>query len=122
MTKNGKLILEIVHGSSEHPTAEQIFMKAREKSPGIALATVYNNLNSLVSEKLIRRIRLKGSPDRYDRTARHDHMICERCGKITDVHLDDLGEELERETGVKVISYDLNIHYLCDECRKNVQH
>lgn len=30
MTKNGKLILEIVHGSSEHPTAEQIFMKARE--------------------------------------------------------------------------------------------
>ena len=60
MTKNGKLILEIVHGSSEHPTAEQIFMKAREKSPGIALATVYNNLNSLVSEKLIRRIRQQG--------------------------------------------------------------
>ena len=122
MTKNGKLILEIVHGSSEHPTAEQIFMIAREKSRGIALATVYNNLNSLVSEKLVRRIRLKGSPDRYDRTARHDHMICERCGKISDVHLDDLGQELERETGVKVISYDLNIHYLCDECSQNVQH
>ena len=48
-------------------------------------------------------------------------MICERCGKISDVHLDDLGQELERETGVKVISYDLNIHYLCDECRKNGQ-
>ena len=96
-------------------------MKAREKSQGIALATVYNNLNSLVSEKLIRRIRLKGSPDRYDKTVRHDHMICEQCGKISDVHLDDLGEKLERETGVKVISYDLNIHYLCGECRKNAQ-
>lgn len=122
MTKNGKLILEIIHGSSEHPTAEQIFMKAREQSPGIALATVYNNLNSLVDEKMVRRIRLKGSPDRYDRTARHDHMICERCGRISDVYLDDLGKELERETGVEVISYDLNIHYLCDECRKSGQH
>lgn len=86
MTKNGKLILEIVHGSSEHPTAEQIFMKAREKSPGIALATVYNNLNSLVSEKLVRRIRLKGSPDRYDRTGAPRPYDMRAVRKISNVH------------------------------------
>ena len=63
MTKNGKMILEIIRESEDHMTAEQIFMKAKEISPRIVLATVYNNLNSLVSEGLVRRIKLDGSPD-----------------------------------------------------------
>lgn len=118
MTKNGKMILEIIRESEDHMTAEQIFMKAKEISPRIVLATVYNNLNSLVSEGLVRRIKLDGSPDRYDTNTRHDHLICDGCGKLTDIHLEDLSGELERELGTRVVSYDLNIHYLCDECRK----
>lgn len=117
MTKNGKIIYEIICGSEEHPTAEQIFLKAKELSPKIVLATIYNNLHSLVEEGMIRRIRLDGSPDRYDRNTRHDHLICDGCGKLTDIHLDDLTEKLGRDTGVAISSYDLNIHYLCDECR-----
>ena len=117
MTKNGKMIYEIICASEEHPTAEQIFLKAKELSPKIVLATIYNNLHSLVEEGMIRRIRLDGSPDRYDRNTRHDHLICDGCGKLTDIHLDDLTEKLGQDTGVPISSYDLNIHYLCDECR-----
>ncbi len=117
MTKNGKMILEIICSSEDHLTAEQIFLRAKERSPRIVLATIYNNLNALVREGHIRRIRLEGSPDRYDRNTRHDHLICDGCGRITDIHLDDISQELEKETGVSIDSYDLNIHYLCDECR-----
>lgn len=118
MTKNGKMIMDIIYGSDDHLTAEQIFLKAKEQSPKIVLATVYNNLNSLVSDKLVRRIVLEDGPDRYDRMVRHDHILCDKCGKLSDVYIEDLSDRLERETGISVTSYDLNIHYLCDECRK----
>ena len=98
MTKNGKMIMEIIYASEEHLTAEQIFLRAKEQAPRIVLATIYNNLNALVAEGMVRRVKLDGSPDRYDRTTRHDHLVCDRCGRLTDVHLEDLSEKLERET------------------------
>ena len=120
MTKNGKMIMEIIYASEEHLTAEQIFLRAKEQAPRIVLATIYNNLNALVAEGMVRRVKLDGSPDRYDRNTRHDHLVCDRCGRLTDVHLEDLSEKLERETGLAIVSYDLNIHYLCDKCRKEM--
>lgn len=117
MTKNGRMIMEIIYESAEHLTAEQIFIKAKEHAPKIVLATVYNNLKRLVDRKLVRRIALEGSPDRYDRPARHDHLICDRCGRLTDIHLEDLTQRLEGDIGTSIISYDLNVHYLCEECR-----
>ena len=117
MTKNGKMIMEIIYESAEHLTAEQIFIQAKEKAPKIVLATVYNNLKRLVDKKLIRRVTLDGSPDRYDKPTRHDHLICDKCGKLSEIHLDDLSNRLERDIGMTIVSYDLNIHYLCEKCR-----
>ena len=55
----------------------------KKEHPSIALGTVYKHLNALADEGLLLRITEPGSPDRYDRTERHDHLICSRCGKIT---------------------------------------
>ena len=118
MTKNSKIILEIVTESNEHLTAEQIFLKAKEHSPGIVLATVYNNLNALTAEGLIRRIALQGSPDRYDKTIRHDHLVCHKCGKLSDIVLDDISEKIEKQMGTPILFYDLKIHYICEDCRE----
>ena len=118
MTKNGKLIMEIIYASNDHLTAEQIFLRAKETAPGMVLATVYNNLKTLVAEGLVRRVTMEDGPDRYDRPMRHDHLICVKCGKISDLMFKDLSEKLERDIGVPILSYDLHIHYICDECRK----
>ena len=47
MTKNARYILEIINHSTEHLTAEQIYLRLREKNAKAVLATVYNNLSSL---------------------------------------------------------------------------
>lgn len=109
-------ILEIVNGSNDHLTAEQIFQKIREIYPQIVLATVYNNINRLAAQGCIRRISLEGCPDRYDKAIRHDHMVCKVCGKLSDVQLKDLTEQLEKELGQKILSYDLKLQYICPEC------
>ncbi|MDD7641816.1 MAG: transcriptional repressor, partial [bacterium] len=40
MTKNARYILEIINNSTEHLTAEQIYLRLREKNEKAVLATV----------------------------------------------------------------------------------
>lgn len=110
-------ILEMIRASGDHMTAEQVFLALKKRYPSVVLATIYNNLNSLCQQGKIRKISMEGSPDRYDRNTRHDHLVCRRCGRLSDVELADLTRELERQTGVAIDGYDLRIRYLCPQCR-----
>ena len=90
----------------------------KREYPAIVMATVYNNLNALCAQGAIRRLRLEGQPDRYDRTIRHDHMVCRRCGELTDVFIGDLTDRLRAETGFEVDFYELKISWICKKCRE----
>lgn len=118
MTKYEKQIYQIVHASESNLTAEQIFSELKKIYPSVSQATVYNNLNKLYAAGLIRRVSVEGAPDRYDRITKHDHLVCRRCGRLTDVSLEDLTVSLKRQLGGDFLSYDLKIFYICPECRK----
>ena len=111
MKKNSELIISIINESDEHLTAEQIFFKAKEINPKIVLATVYNNLNKLTDG-----LNFQGMTAFYDKVIRHDHLICKRCGKVQDVYLDDLSKMIDKKLHIKIISYDMDIYYICEEC------
>lgn len=117
MTKYAKLIWNMINQSQAHMTAEQIFLELKKEEPKVVLATVYNNLNGLCNEGLIRKVSVEGSPDRYDRIQRHDHLVCKKCGKLSDVCLEDLTERLKQQLGEGITSYDLKVFYICPECR-----
>lgn len=117
MAKYAEMILNIINESHDHMTAEQVFFALKKTEPKVALATVYNNLNTLCSEDLIRKISMEGSPDRYDKIRRHDHLICKRCGKLSDIMFEDLAGRLEEQLRENILSYDLRVFYLCPECR-----
>lgn len=118
MTKYEKQIYEIVNKLTSHLTADQIFSELKKIYPSVSLATVYNNLNKLCDVGLIRRVSIEGSPDRYDRISKHDHLVCRRCGKLTDVCFEDLTSTLERQLGGAFLAYDLKVFYICPACRK----
>lgn len=117
MTKNAKAILNIINTSYDHPTAEDIFLKIKAQKNKMVLATVYNNLNMLCKKGLIRRISVDGISDRFDHINRHDHLYCQQCGKIADIELDDLTKKIEATIGSQIISYDLQVNYLCSDCQ-----
>lgn len=120
MTKNNKMILDIVNSSCDHPSADQIFIRAREQNPKVVLATVYNNLNSLVRDRKIRRISISGKPDCYDNLTRHDHKICIQCGSISDVMIDDVTPLVKEYTDGIYLSYDLCVNYICPDCCQEI--
>lgn len=117
MTKYKKEILNIINTSYSHMTADDIYKKVKEKYPNIVLATIYNNLNALVDEELIRKISVEGNIDRYDNIIKHDHLVCKKCGKIIDINFKDYSSELSKLSGMEIISYDLKAFIICDDCK-----
>ncbi|MCD8104794.1 MAG: transcriptional repressor [Lachnospiraceae bacterium] len=118
MSENRKIILDIVTKANNHPTAEEIYQQIRAAGRRMSMATVYNNLNTLADEGLIRRLSVDGKSVRFDKTRRHDHMVCSVCGRIKDLMLEDLTDLFERSAGVKLQSYDLQLIYVCEQCSK----
>ena len=119
MVQKRAAVLHVLQESEGHLCAEEIFERVKEYYPNLVRATVYNNLNALANEHLIRRICLADA-DVYDRTFEpHVHLICEKCGGIKDMRLDGLAETLERAIGQSVSSYEFKVEYICDGCRKH---
>ena len=102
----------------EHMTAEEIYIKAKQKQPSIAVGTVYRNLGLMTEAGQIRRISMQNAPDRYDKSLiPHEHIVCQECGTLADISVSNLQDYIEKQTGIKILGYDLNLKYICDECK-----
>lgn len=121
MKENIRTILNIISSSKEHLTAEQIYLIMKEREHKAVLATVYNNLKALVNQGVVMKISVEGFPDRYDIASKHDHLLCSVCGRLSDIHLDDLTDSLREQIDVEIESYDLKINYVCPECRSKIK-
>lgn len=119
MTKQRELILTILKQTDRHLTADEIFFLAKLKMPSIAMATIYNNLNALDEAGVIRRLHIDGAADCFDKIMEpHDHLLCDRCGKISDIHIADLAEHLGKTLNCDIEDYELTVHYICPDCKR----
>jgi Fe2+ or Zn2+ uptake regulation protein len=79
-------VAQYVLFTDEHPSADQVWSRVREKFPWISRATVYNTLNLFVQKGLLRSLDLADNAVIFDpNTERHHHFIDERDGSIHDV-------------------------------------
>lgn len=119
MSKQREVILRVMRESDDHMTAEEIYLKCKESGENISVATVYRNLGIMSEQNVIRKISIVGEPDHYDKNiTAHEHMICDICNKVKDVHISNFQKILEDETGIRITSYDLCLHYICPECQE----
>lgn len=115
-SKQRDLVLEIVNNSKDHPTAEDVYIKAREHIPNISLGTVYRNLNTLVDKKSIRRIKTGSETYRYDNSSlKHNHFICKICNNVLDVDVGNV-EDVKTIDGNIVYSTDITYFGICKNC------
>jgi Fe2+ or Zn2+ uptake regulation protein len=119
-TPQRQVVLDLVSGCHEHPTAEWIHRQARLRLPDISLATVYRTLRLLKEKDLVHEFSGGASPSRFDATLRaHEHIRCVRCSVVVDVDLPEAGAVRARvaaRTGFRVGRYPLLFHGLCRDC------
>ena len=76
-SRQRELIIGIIKGRKDHPTADMIYNTARELEPNISLGTVYRNLKLLADEGVIITLETEDKRLHYDGDiSRHSHFIC----------------------------------------------
>jgi Fur family peroxide stress response transcriptional regulator len=100
----------------DHPTAEQVFIRAKRKMPDISMATVYNCLDALVKCRLVRQVTLERGAARFCSNMReHCHFYCDSCDRVFDVDLP--GEvRIGLPAGFAAERFDIAIHGRCAKC------
>lgn len=89
-TKQREHIFALILEKRDHPTADEIYARAKNGMPTISLATVYNCLDALTESRLIRQVNFEREPTRYCPNLKpHAHFYCQDSGKVIDIELSE---------------------------------
>lgn len=120
-TQQRKAVLGAVQTlAGQHPTAADVFARVREDYPQMSLATVYRAIHALVEQQAITEMRVENVA-RYDTApCAHHHVVCRRCGAITDVCTGVLPKAflryLETQSGFALDHHPIQVSGLCGNC------
>ncbi|MEI9963238.1 MAG: transcriptional repressor [Limisphaerales bacterium] len=118
-TPQRQQVYDVILHKRDHPTAEEVFIRAKKAMPEISHATVYNTLDALVKCGLIRQVQLERGATRFcPNMEEHCHYFCDSCGEVFDVMMPVDAAIGTKPKGFKVDHYDIAVHGLCAECAK----
>ena len=123
LTPQRREVYEVLLGQRDHPTATEVFLRAKQRMPSISLATVYNCLETLVECGLVKQVNVERDATRYcPNLTEHGHFMCERCGKIFDVPLGSTDKRIEPTwdvpAGFTVTHSDITLRGVCWDCNR----
>jgi Fur family peroxide stress response transcriptional regulator len=112
-------VYDVILHKRDHPTADEVFIRAKKQMPEISHATVYNCLDALVKCGLVRQVQLQRGATRFcPNMEEHCHYYCDACGTVFDVPLPKDSATMPGPKGFKVDHYDIAVHGLCADCAK----
>lgn len=121
LTHNRQLVLAEIEHEPDHLTANEILMRVRRRNPRIAYGSVYNALKFLTQAGYVHEFHFGARAARYDRnTDRHDHTVCTKCGKLTDISVElpkGLAETAAAAQGFLLQTHHVELYGLCGGCR-----
>ncbi len=128
LTPQRKKILEYLINHHTHPSVEMIYSDLKDHVEIISMATIYNTLKLLVDYNLVIELKNGDGSTHYDYFGHpHYHVICDNCGKITDVideHFSAITKELQslarEKTGYLVTGSNIEVHGLCPDCQRKL--
>lgn len=125
LTRQRDLVAEIVFLAEDHPSVDGIRRRLRERGEAVGIATVYRTLDLLVESGLVLAHDFGEGFKRYEpmpAQAHHEHLICERCGRVEEF----ANERLERmlpviadEHAFQHRRHRVEVYGVCRECRRS---
>ena len=123
-TKQREVILDVLYNSDKHLTPEELYNLIQDGYPELktGIATVYRTLQLLEDHDIVTSISFGAQGKKYELGAKehHDHMICIKCGSITEF----VDEEIEKrqhliaeELGFKMTNHSMQIYGICKKCQ-----
>jgi Fe2+ or Zn2+ uptake regulation protein len=123
LPKNYALVRDIVaqSGHGSHQTASDIYLRARKLKPSIGLTTVHRGLTRLSEMGEIMKVQLADADAAWYEpvTQAHAHLLCRRCGSISDVGYATAARTLQSvadRAGVRIDGESITFRGLCRRC------
>jgi len=119
LTPQRERVYGILLETRDHPTAEQVFLRAKQTMPEISMATVYNCLGALMECHLVREVNLDRGAKRYcPNMSEHLHFYCDECGGVYDIQYAASTRKTEfgLPKGFRATAYEVSIHGSCSDC------
>lgn len=111
-------VLELLEGSSDHPTVEAIHKRLVKIYPTLSLATVYNTLEMLKQAGEIQELNI-GKKRCFDPVPEpHHHFYCWVCERILDVEINCPIVQKGYIDSHKIERVQAIFYGVCAECRK----
>jgi len=89
VTAQRLVVAEALSGAGHHLSAEEVMAAVAERLPNVSLPTVYSALDTLEDAGLVRRVAAGRGAALYDAgPVAHHHLVCRRCGAVTDLEAD----------------------------------
>jgi Fur family ferric uptake transcriptional regulator len=123
VTRQRLAIAEAVVQSGGHPSVEDLQRRVRAEGGQVGTATLYRTLDVLVESGLVREHDFGEGFKRYEAASAgpaHDHLICERCGRVEEFASDRLERLLRLTTDEHHFLYRrhrMDVHGICTACR-----
>lgn len=121
-------VLEAIYKLNNHPTAENIIEFIRKNDPNIGSGTVYNVLDTLVGNNIIKKVKTEKDIMRYDGIMEnHHHLYCIECDYIEDYNNEKLDlllkEFFEKNEVDNFIIEEIKVHITGNFIKhKNMKH
>lgn len=117
-SKKREAILEVLTGTTSHPSAEWIYGQLKGEIPDLSLGTVYRNLALFREENQAVCVATVNGQDRFDgNTEPHAHFICRQCGAVLDVDAPPI--TVPENLQAQVEGYQLNFYGVCCNCENS---
>lgn len=126
MTRQRRVILQVMDDAEQHLDVDQILDRARKIDSDVHLVTVYRTIDLLKKQGLIDELdllHLRGDRHYYESHGPRDHIhvACLRCGKVREFEsrlYEQLKEQIARDFGMKVTISRTEVGGYCAECLK----
>ncbi|WP_038473204.1 Fur family transcriptional regulator [Bartonella tribocorum] len=115
VTRQRRVILDILADTNDHPNAFEIFQRANKIDSSISLSTVYRTMKKLEVNGTIHRHTFSGGPSRFEQAdgQHHDHLIDIETGQVIEFHSDvieKLQEEIAKSLGYNIVHHRLELY------------
>ncbi len=123
ITPQRQIVLEVIESSAEHLDAEAIYQRARDKDPGVSLATVYRTLTVLKAMGLIeqRYLARDHAREHYEPVGapQHYHFTCLGCRRVFEFQsprVKEMTADVQQDLGVHVEHACVCLEGYCPAC------
>ena len=114
MTGQRRLILQVLTDSSDHPSVEDVYQRAKNQDPSISIATVYRTLHLLDEMNLVQRHDFNENYSRFEvNLEHHHHLIDLETGKVIEFQnegLEDMKVRIAKELGYELVDHRLELY------------